>query len=100
MTLGGLAVAIGMVVDDAIVDVENVFRRLARTPACRTRCRGWKSSHGPPARCATPSLYATILIVLVFVPLLGLTGVEGRLFAPIAIATIISMARRSSSPSP
>ncbi len=88
MTLGGFAVAIGMVVDDAIVDVENVFRRLRENP----------NKPRLPVIAAASSeirssiLYATILIILVFVPLLSLSGVEGRLFAPIAYATIISMA--------
>jgi CzcA family heavy metal efflux pump len=91
MTLGGLAVAIGMVVDDAIVDVENVFRRLRENAG---------SPHPQPlltviarasAEVRNSILYATVLVVLVFLPLLGLSGVEGRLFSPIAIATIISM---------
>ncbi len=115
MTLGGLAVAIGMVVDDAIVDVENVFRRL-RENAVRVG-RGLRSApsdaaiSGDGERSHRPTLsderlqviaaasgevrssifYATVLIVLVFLPLLGLSGVEGKLFAPIAIATIVSM---------
>jgi CzcA family heavy metal efflux pump len=91
MTLGGLAVAIGMVVDDAIVDVENVFRRLkenARLPEPLPKLEVIALASG---EVRNSILYATILIVLVFVPLLGLTGVEGKLFAPIAIATIISM---------
>ena len=91
MTLGGLAVAIGMVVDDAIVDVENVFRRLrenASLPHPHPRLQVIAKASG---EVRNSILYATVLIILVFLPLLGLTGVEGKLFAPIAIATIISM---------
>ncbi|MBT7852715.1 MAG: efflux RND transporter permease subunit, partial [Opitutae bacterium] len=91
MTLGGIAVAIGMVVDDAIVDVENVFRRL-RENAGLAHPRGRIDVIADASAEVRSSIfYATVLIVLVFVPLLGLSGVEGRLFSPIAIATIISM---------
>ena len=99
MTLGGLAVAIGMVVDDAIVDVENVWRRL------RERRTGFQpvpnelKTRSMLDIIATASgevrnsiLYATVLVMLVFMPLLGLEGIEGCLFTPIAIATITSMA--------
>ena len=91
MTLGGLAVAMGMVVDDAIVDVENVFRRLrenAARPDPEPRIQVIARASG---EVRSSIFYATILIVLVFVPLLGLSGVEGKLFTPIAVATILSM---------
>lgn len=88
MTLGGLAVAIGMVVDDAIVDVENVFRRLRENPDKPML----EIIAGASGEVRNSILYASVLIILVFLPLFGLEGIEGRLFTPIAIATITSMA--------
>lgn len=94
MTLGGLAVAIGMVVDDAIVDVENVWRRLRESKAGGEESKKVSTIDviaAASGEVRNSILYATVLIILVFLPLLGLTGVEGRLFGPIAMATIISM---------
>jgi heavy-metal exporter, HME family len=92
MTLGGLAIAIGGLVDDAVVGVENVLRRLkedrAKNPQFRIHPIELVAKATMEVRSAI--LYATIIIVLVFVPLFALPGMEGRLFVPLGIAFIVS----------
>lgn len=91
MTLGGLAVAMGELVDDAIVDIENVFRRLAQNanaPVPRPRLR---VIYEASLEVRSAIVFGTMLVILVFVPLFALSGIEGRLFAPLGIAYITSI---------
>ena len=93
MSLGGMAIAVGDLVDDAIVDVENVVRRLREN---RARPEAERQSAATIVREATLEIrssivYATVIIVVVFLPLFGLTGVEGRLLAPLAFAYIVAL---------
>jgi len=93
MTLGGLAIAIGALVDDAVVDVENIFRRLGQWRASGGRDTRTTSQVVADASIEVRSgiLYATAIIVLVFIPLFALSGIEGRLFTPLGIAFIVSI---------
>ena len=92
MTLGGLAIAIGGLVDDAVVDVENILRRLKedriKHPQHRLNPLEVVAKASMEVRSAI--LYATVIIVLVFIPLFALPGLEGKLFVPLGISFIVS----------
>ena len=93
MTLGGMAIAIGALVDDAIIDVENVVRRLRDNYA---RPEAERLPASAVVRDATLEIrssivFATIIIVLVFLPVFGLAGIEGRLLTPLAFAYIVAL---------
>jgi heavy-metal exporter, HME family len=91
MTLGGLAIALGELVDDAVVDVETIFRHLRENRALEHPKPAFDVIVAASQEVRSGIVYATAIIVLVFVPLFALSGIEGRLFAPLGEAYIISI---------
>lgn len=88
MVLGGLAIALGEVVDDAIIDTENIFRRLRENRLLAQPLKAYQVVYQASMEVRSSVVYATIIVVMVFLPLLTLSGVAGKLFAPLGYAYI------------
>ncbi|MEH2084956.1 MAG: efflux RND transporter permease subunit [Nostoc sp.] len=92
MTLGGLVVAIGSVVDDAIVDMENVYRRLRENQIAGNPVPPLQVVFNGSVEVRVSVLFSTIIIAVVFAPIFALSGVEGRIFTPMGVAYLLSIA--------
>ena len=91
MTLGGLVVAIGSVVDDSIVDMENCYRGLRSNQTSTTPKSPLQVVFDTSVEVRQPVLFSTVIIAVVFAPIFSLTGVEGRIFAPMGLAYLLSI---------
>jgi cobalt-zinc-cadmium resistance protein CzcA len=89
MTLGGLAIAVGLLVDAAIIMVENILHRLTGAPTAAARRERAMSAAIEVVR---PIAFATAIVIVVFLPLFGMTGIEGRMYQPLAAAVMAAMA--------
>ena len=91
MTLGGIAVALGELVDDAIVDVENIFKRLRQNAQSENPKSVLRVVYEASSEVRSAIIYSTVIVILVFAPLFALSGIQGRLFAPLGVAYIVSI---------
>jgi CzcA family heavy metal efflux pump len=88
MTLGGLSIAIGEVVDDAVIDVENIYRRLRENRALRNPSSVFQVVLDASIEVRSAVVYATFAVILVFFPVLNMSGLAGRIFGPLGTAYI------------
>ena len=91
LTIGGLAVAIGELADDAVIDVENIIRRLRENRALASPRPAWQVVVDASLEVRSSVVYATFIVALVFLPVLALTGVQGAIFRPLALAYILAI---------
>lgn len=91
MTLGGLAIAVGEVVDDAIIDVENVYRRLRENKLSDSPRPSYMVVYDACVEVRSAVVYATLIVVVVFVPVFTLPGVTGHIFAPLGFSYVIAI---------
>lgn len=91
ITLGGLAIAIGEVVDDAIIDVENILRRLRQHRGSANPSPTFSVILDASLEVRSAVVYATFVVALVFFPVLSMTGVQGKIFAPLGVAYILAI---------
>ncbi|MEG3938520.1 MULTISPECIES: efflux RND transporter permease subunit [unclassified Microcoleus] len=91
MTLGGLAVAIGSVVDDSIVDMENCYRGLRKNQIDGKPKEDFEIVYSTSVEVRISVIFSTVIIVIVFAPIFSLTGVEGRIFTPMGVAYLVSI---------
>lgn len=91
LTIGGLAVAIGELADDAVIDVENIIRRLRENRVLAVPRQAWQVVIDASLEVRSSVVYATFIVALVFLPVLAMTGVQGAIFRPLALAYILAI---------